>query len=371
MWKIIDHYQWENIRERFEWIRDMRQVPQDPEYHAEGDVETHTKMVLEALQSQADYQQLNQQEQHLLNAAVLLHDVEKRSTTFTDIDGRIVSPGHARKGELTSRRLLYREIPTPHIHRETVAKLVRYHGLPLWALEKPDPQKAVIQASLEVNTRHLSLLAKADVLGRICQDREELLYRIALFEELCKENQCFGQAYPAFANGYSRFFYFKKENTLPDFAAYDDTEFEVVMMSALPGSGKDTYIRNNFKGWPVVSLDALRKKLKISPTDTAGNGKVIQEAKEAAKTYMRKRTSFVWNATNLSRQIRSQLIELFTSYKARVRIIYLEVPYATLLSQNRNRIDVVPEPALHRMIRKLEVPSLTEAHTVEYHIREE
>lgn len=370
MWKINDSYQWDSLKRKFGWIRDMQGVPQDPAYHAEGDVEIHTRMVLEALQAMEEFKALEEQLQHILVAAALLHDVEKRSTTVRESDGRITSRGHAKKGELTSRSLLYLEVPTPFPIREQVVKLVRYHGLPLWVFDKPDPRKAVIEASLEVDTHLLAILAKADVLGRICADQEELLYKVELFRELCLDYECYGKP-RTFQDDFTKFFYLHREEVSPDYAAYNDTKFEVVLLSGLPGSGKDMYINFNLSDWPVVSLDDLRKAMKIKPKDKSGNGRVIQAAKERAKTYMRRAESFVWNATNITRQMREQLINLFTSYGGFVKIVYLEVPYPMLVEQNRNREDVVPPDAMVKMLAKLEVPSPAEAHTVEYVIREQ
>ena len=37
--------------------------------------------------------------------------------------------------------------------RERIAKLVRYHGLPLRFTDNPDPARALVLASLEVNLR--------------------------------------------------------------------------------------------------------------------------------------------------------------------------------------------------------------------------
>ena len=36
---------WHALTARFNWLADMSTVPQDPEWHGEGDVLTHTKMV--------------------------------------------------------------------------------------------------------------------------------------------------------------------------------------------------------------------------------------------------------------------------------------------------------------------------------------
>lgn len=365
MWKIINTQKWEEIHQAFDWIRDMEGVPQNPLYHAEGDVAIHTEMVLNALLNRPEYQALGEQDQQILFATALLHDVEKRSCTKTEIDGRITSKGHAKKGEYTTRSILYKTVKTPFEIRESIAKLVRYHGLPIWIFEKPNPQKALLQASLAVNLKHLAIFAKADILGRICADQDEMLYKIELFKAFCEEQNCYGKPYP-FATDLARFTYFQKENRSPDYVPFEDIKGEVVMLCGLPGTGKDTYIQQHYKDWPIVSLDNIRRAHKISPKDTKANGKVLQIAKETMKTYLRKQQSFVFNATNIIQQLRGQWIDLFTTYGAKVKIVYLEVPYQQLIQQNSNREHVVPTKVMEKMIGKLEVPSLSEAHEVEY-----
>lgn len=358
---------WKSIESNFDWFSDMKGVPQDKIWHAEGDVFTHTKMVVEALVSLPEFQSLNEQEKHILFASALLHDVEKRSTTLEEeIDGviRIVSPRHAKKGEFTARTFLYKDIITPFGIREQIAKLVRLHGLPLWAIEKSDPAKEVIKTSLVVNTKHLSLLAKADILGRISQDQEELLLKIELFNELCKDHLCFGVK-REFASDYGRYLYLNRLESSPDYVPFEDFKFTVYLMCALPGSGKDTYIMRHLEA-PVLSLDDIRRENKIDPMDKEKNGRVIQLGKERAKALMRSKTSFVFNATNITREMRSKWISLFMEYGGRVKIIYVEVPYKQLIFQNHNRKHKVPEGIVERMIAKLEIPAPDEAQEIEY-----
>jgi len=60
----------------------------------------------------------------------------------------------------------------------------------------------------------------------------------------------------AFHNSHSRFKFFQTQAEFPA-EIYDDTQFEVVIMSGIAGSGKDTYVRK--LDLPVVSLDDLRQ----------------------------------------------------------------------------------------------------------------
>jgi len=367
MWTISDNKTWARLAARFEWISVMEQVPQDVHHHAEGNVAIHTQMVLDALQQEPGFQQLNAQEQEILWTAALLHDVEKYSTTVTEPDGRITAHGHARKGALRARNILYKEVPAPFMIREQVTALVRYHGLPLWIFEKKDPRRELIKASLEVNTQWLYLLARADVLGRICEDQAELLYRLDCFAELCRENGCWGTA-RAFVSAHARMHYLQREDAHPDYVPFEEPLTEVVLMSGLPGAGKDTFVKQYLSGMPVISLDEIRSRHRIAPTDPTGNGQVIQAAKEQARAYLRRQTGFVWNATNTTRQMRSQLVDLFHSYRAKVKIVYVESAYRQLQQQNRSREAVVPLAVLEKLTAKLEVPALWEAAEVIWHI---
>lgn len=369
MWAITENKDWTHLETRFDWVKRMNDVPQDVIYHAEGNVATHTQMVLEALTAEQNYKVLSAQEQEILWAAALLHDVEKYSTTVIEPDGRITSNGHARKGAMTARQILYREIPTPFAIREQVVGLVRYHGLPLWIFEKNDPVKALIMASMEVNTQWLALLARADVLGRICKDKDEMLYKVDCFEAFCREQNCWGIP-RSFKSDEAKMYYMQHEDAYPDYVPFEQPVAEVILMSGLPGAGKNTYIQKRYPDMPVISLDDIRVAKGISPTDKSGNGIVIQEAKEQARVFLRKQKGFIWNATNITRQMRLQLIELFATYKAAVKIVYVEVPYAGLLKQNRNREAAIPDVVLERLIDKLEIPVLWEAQEVVYQVND-
>ncbi len=359
--------EWERIQAQFDWIRAMQGVPQDPLYHTEGDVLIHTRMVAESLIASNEWRALLRDEREALFAAALLHDVAKPACTVIEPDGRITSKKHARKGESLAREILWRgnglDAPAPFAQRERIVKLVRYHGLPLWFLEKSSPERAVIEASQTTRLDRLALLAEVDVRGRVCGDQQELLERVELFRAFCQEQRCYSSP-RSFASAHSRFCFFRSEDRDPEYAAYDDTRFEVVMMSGLPGAGKDRWIRDHLADWPVISLDHLRKDLKIAPEEQ--QGPVVQAAREQARELMRRQQSFVWNATNVTRLLRAQLIAFFAGYHARVRIVYVEAPFDELLRRNASRSHPVPEAVIYHLLCKLEVPDLTEAHTVEW-----
>jgi predicted kinase len=353
---------WARLNEAFPWVRNLAGCPQDPVYHAEGDVWVHTRMVCEALAEMPAWRSLPTAERQAVFAATLLHDVAKPACTRTDPDDRITSRGHSRRGAIVARQILWR-LGVPFSVREQIAALVRHHQVPYYLVERADAQRLAPEVSQTARCDLLALLAEADVRGRVCQDRQRLLDNVALFVEFCCEENCLS-APRTFASDHARFLYFCNSHRHPDAPAHEDFRAEVVVMSGLPGAGKDTWVRNHLPDWPVVSLDAVRVELGIDPADQ--QGQVVNRAREQARDHLREGRRFVWNATNLSRQLRAQCIQLFADYHARIRIVYIEAPQERLLRQNRQRQAPVPEVLLERLLDRWEVPDPIEAHRVEW-----
>jgi len=141
---------------------------------------------------------------------------------------------------------------------------------------------------------------------------------------------------------------------------YNDTKSKVYMICGLPGSGKDTYIKNHLNWLPVISLDEIRKELNIKPTDN--QGLVIQTAKEKAREYMRNGEDFIWNATNITRKMRLSLISLFNDYNSYITIKFIYKPLNVILEQNKNREHMVPEKVIYKLYNKMEIPTQNESH---------
>lgn len=341
--------------------------PQEPRYHGEGDVAVHLRMVLAELAGLPAWRELPDNERSTVFAAAVLHDVGKPDCTRVEADGRISSRGHSRRGAILARSWLW-HAGADFDWREQVCALVRFHQLPYFLIDRPDATRLCIEISHVSRCDHLALLAEADVRGRVAADVLRLLDNVALFVEQAGEENCLSAPRP-FASDHARFLYFQDESRHPDAPTHDDTRAEVVLMSGLPGAGKDYFVRTHLAGRPVIALDDVRQELGIGPEDD--QGAVVNAARQKAREWLRQGEAFVWNATNLSRQLRNGHVGLFAAYKARVRIVYVEAPYVVLFEQNRKRRDVVPEKVINRLLDRWEVPDATEAHQVEYCVRTE
>lgn len=347
----------------FPELHALKKIPQDLSYHGEGDVYNHTEMVCEKLLTLPEWNTLSMEEQEPLFLAAAFHDIGKITCTRQE-NGKWVSPKHTITGEKHFRQMAYREAARFGLtfdQREKAAKLIRYHGLPVWFWTKPKPESELLKAAESIPLRLLYLLSKADIQGRIAKDAGQLEEQVELFADYAKELGIWEHPY-AFANPYTKFQYFQKEGLWHKADLYDDTEFDVLLLSGLPLAGKDSWIEQHGSKVPVISLDELRRQHGIPPTKNTG--KIAQLAIGQAKNLLRQKKPFIWNATNIIQETRLRLISLFAGYGARVHILYLETPYEELLDRNQKRARYIPEPVLEDMIRKLELPAPWEAFSV-------
>ena len=349
----------------------MSQTPQEPLYHGEGDVWSHTKMVCQAFVQLEAFAQLDEQRQQAVFLAALLHDIGKIRTTRLE-QGRWTSPNHTVVGAKMARQFLWQELgmcgtPEKQQLRETVCNLIRYHSVPPHVIDDPNGKRRLMAITANqglcpmFTVALLCLLCQADALGRVCVDQQHMLEQIQLCAELARESGCYAGAFP-FPNEHTAYAYLSGREIPPEVVLYDDSWGPVILVCGLPGTGKDTWIRENCSQLPMISLDEIRQELHIAPTDN--QNPVAELARERAKDLLRKRQRFVWNATNLSHMVRGKQLELFARYGAATRIVWLETGWQEQLRRNGNRQEQVPEAAICHMMEQMVLPEAKEAHFV-------
>jgi len=350
------------LRQRFDWIAALEGCEQDASFHAEGDVAIHTEMVCTELVASVRFRALPRAAQEIVFVAALMHDVAKPACTRVE-DGRITSRGHSTRGEIMARRILW-ELGVALETREQIAGLIRYHQIPFFLLEADDPRRRAFRVSQAARCDLLAIVAWADAAGRRCADpgdRQRLMDNCELFDEYCAEQGCQRGA-KEFASPHSRFLYFRKPARDPSYYAHDNTRSRAIVLSGLPAAGKDYWIAENAADVPCVSLDAIRRELGIAPDKPPG--RVIKAARERARAHLRAGAPLVWNATNLSRDIRGRVIDLCADYNAWVEVVQVETTVAELHRRNEARDEPVPRAALSRMLDRWTIADLSEAHQI-------
>ena len=341
-------------------LSEMKEIEQEPIWHREGSVYNHTLMVVNEFDKVSN--EFNDRDKNILLYATILHDIGKRKNTTSIKDNQIRHYGHSRLGYHIAMELL-ENVNLPFEDKLEILNLILYHGEPNWIQEKEtiEQEYDVIKMSLDCNLRLLYHLTTFDFKGRIADDIQKCLENIDYFRLVAEGLNCFDNPYNFNSNLLKYKYLVEKTHHYLDIP-FDDTKSKVYMLSGLPGSGKDTYIKNNLSHLPIISLDDIRKELKIKPDGE--QGLVVQTAKERAKEFLRIGKDFVWNATNVKKTMRDSLISMFNIYNASIQIIYIHNDLKTIYNQNRNRETAIPENVITKLYRGLDIPKKYEAHEV-------
>lgn len=123
---IFDFLEQSGIGKRYFFgLINLKFVPQDFKHHPEGNVENHTKLVLQEALQIANREELNDDEREVLIYSALLHDIGKNWTTKIDEYG-VTAHGHESAGLDTAKNILIK-IGVNNKIIEKVLKLIELH----------------------------------------------------------------------------------------------------------------------------------------------------------------------------------------------------------------------------------------------------
>jgi len=151
-------------------------VPQNPRWHPEGDVWTHTMMALDRMQQQLSDISVSDSKQKLkFLFAILCHDLGKATTTTTEADGRIRAIGHEYAGVALTQSFLCRLTDEQYLI-ECILPLVEHHLKPSQFYAQGAKKAAIRRLATKVNIEELVMLSKADFLGRSTKEAKSGIY---------------------------------------------------------------------------------------------------------------------------------------------------------------------------------------------------
>jgi len=370
----------------FPLLDELARTPQDPEWHAEGNVGIHTSMVLDELQNSLQGDAVPE-DRLALTLAALFHDIGKPLVTReVTIKGkqRISSPRHAEKGQ----NYLALRLPLLGISSQVqnrVLALVAYHHHPRKLISSDASRGSFSQLARKVDLDDLYIVEKADLKGRTCVDHAQQMEQLDLFmlqasvyelesvsfepikhllqTTFPKASESFIMHAAArgkldFENGVIQTI----EEVCPRAYQLEQKTFSLKILCGPSGSGKSTWIHDHAGHDKIVSLDQLRENIAGKRSSQEQNGRVLQAAKEEIKAALRSKSNVIFDATNTRIDGRQWVIQLGLDYGAFVEIIVNRTSVTELKKRNRKRQHPVPEAVLDKQIEGFEWPQIDEAH---------
>ena len=372
---------WEKIKNNEEF-QILSETPQSKRWHKEGDVLSHTIMVVKEMQECLKTENRCKNDKRLLIMSALCHDLGKAVTTkWSDEQGDYITSHHGLEGERIVRRLFYNEFP---ILREKLCYMVRYHTVLHHIFDEEDyeirKKKMITLSHGIVPIKDMLLLNFCDSKGTINDNednsaKKEKFNRIKSFAE---ELDCYDKKY-YFRNRYERIYFFNcnKERFIDSFPSSskncdEDTPFWLLFMIGVAGAGKDNYIEERIPDYPVLSRDKIRTEIGIDGEKPMGDKEQEQRVTEIFNErlikYCKERKDVIINNTNLLKKYRSKFMELILPYRPYIIFVYVEPPkMEDCVERRKGQID---ENIIKRMWKQMEFPNATECDELIFHKQE-
>lgn len=371
-----------------DWLYRLEETEQDPEWHAEGNVYIHTGMVLERLyallKTQASHIQGEQRQALIL--ATLLHDIAKPiRTKRQEVRGieRVISPQHEAYGR---SYLAFKLIALPlsfHVIWQ-VLHLVGEHHRPRLFVVKNQSQRHFWSLSRLINLELLYWLEMADMTGRFCHDTKEQLAILEEYKFLAEEYGTWHQTLDVMPKlkstletlspqaqryvvthtlyGLEQGLFTQVEEGIATSYEHRNKHTHLVILCGVSGSGKSTWVEQQYPEYIVISLDDIRRELNGKREDQKNRGQVLQLAKTRLKQALAQKENIVWDATNLRSDFRQVIADLGRAYHALVSLDVFLLPEKQLRKNNRERAFSVPDSVITQQIKSYQMPLPDEAH---------
>ncbi|MBO7574179.1 MAG: ATP-binding protein [Bacilli bacterium] len=135
----------------------------------------------------------------------------------------------------------------------------------------------------------------------------------------------------------------------------------LIILSGVPGSGK-SYFSSVLKsekseGVYIISSDQLRYELLGNQRDLSQDDKIWKRFYELAKEYSAiKDATVVLDSTNAKKIYRLDNIKPYRKLYDEIDVVVFQLDKETVLKQNRERENPIPENALLKLIDEFELP---------------
>ncbi len=138
---------------------------------------------------------------------------------------------------------------------------------------------------------------------------------------------------------------------------------QIILLCAIPGSGKTTFreqfIKNN-PSYIVLCADVMRGVIGQSESDQEVNYPVFQTLNRMEEYFCKLGVSMVIDETHYKKKYRRFSIELAKKYHYEVIAVTFDTDLATCLVRNEGRDRKVPLHIIHKMFDQYEAPTIEE-----------
>ena len=355
-------------------LADLRDCPQSPAFHAEGDVAVHSQWVYELAAEQPE-------NSVALRLAGLLHDVGKPATTKENGRGGWSSHGHDLEGAKLVAAL-FAEHPAllrlPLGVYASVHAMVRSH---MWTYQADRISPgAALRMSHVTDPHQLMALWDSDSRGRICDDATELAERgqyarlvledldavrpdsHGLLDQVAEQTAVSPRAWRETFRALVEGSLTNRGSVSAHLAAAErhSTGGSITYSIGLPGLGKSTWAREVWApatDGVVLSSEGARRRDR-----RAAAAAVLQQIPELLAAGR----DIYLDATHLLRETRDVLITYAGRYGADLHAVYFHAPLALALHRQSTRpsADAVPADAIRKMASRLRWPTPDEYQTL-------
>ena len=340
---------WVKLCETYPEFEKLKNVPQSPKWHAEGNAFIHTQNVYNEMLKILLRENVTDDTTFYLSLLIaLFHDIGKGNCIIED--GKCLSQGHEEKSVKIARKLTW---GMPPQHKLFFYEAIRWHDFRYRFYElKPKRQYSEVKKLLGIYRRSgirdgfiykvnffkvLEYIWEADINGSISETKDDI-------------NQI------------------KKDfRNMIDIICVDEKKI-IYMLCGLPGSGKNYFIDKYFIEIDTISRDDIRIDLGIeNGIGTEEQEKEVTKIEESMiNDYIEQRRTFIINDTNLKLEYRQKIYDIARKNGYKVELIYIERPLEEI---KKVRSGDRWEKVINRMIEGMDYPTPNECDIVKYLIQ--
>ena len=135
----------------------------------------------------------------------------------------------------------------------------------------------------------------------------------------------------------------------------------LIVLSGVPGSGKSHFSRvlkeEKSEGVYIISSDQLRYELLGNQRDLSQDNKIWKRFYELVEEYSKKKDAIVvLDSTNAKKIYRIGNLKPYRDLYDEMNVVVFQLDKETVLRQNKERDNPIPEDALLRLIDEFELP---------------